>query len=150
METTLKHKLAIYALILSLASCGGDDNRNTLNGPIPVAHLSISDSPLYDYGNLLLDSQGNHEFTVTNLGSVSATQITGTFYFSIAFFYVGGTFPGTEGTCGSELSGHSSCTVRVAFNPKAMGHSETTLQLSYYNGLLEMVTSLPVLSGTGI
>ncbi len=142
--------LILIITILTLTRCGGGGTGNLLNNPTPVASLSVVGGPLYDFGSHLLNIDTEREFLVTNSGAELATQLTGNFYFSIAFSYKGGAFPGNGGTCGETLASNENCTLVVIFNPKSLGKTETTLQLSYYNGLSTVITSYPILRGTGI
>ncbi len=136
--------------IFSLCRCGGRGSGSVLYNPVPLGILSISGGPIYDFGSHLVDSETVREFTVTNIGGGSAKDITGNFYFSLSFTYLGGSYPGTGGTCGGELAPDSQCKIVVQFSPKALGLTQTSLQLSYFNGSSSVVTSSPLLTGTGI
>ncbi|MBM4316979.1 MAG: choice-of-anchor D domain-containing protein [Deltaproteobacteria bacterium] len=150
MVKKLFNLVKIGVSLALVSACGGGGSGQLLYDPMPNGILSISGGPVFNFGNRLLESETVREFTVTNIGSGSALEITGSFYFSLAFSYLGGQYPGQGGTCGSSLAPNSSCTVVVRFKPKSMGETQTTLQLNYHNGTTLVVTSNPILLGSGI
>lgn len=80
--------------------------------------------------------------TFTNSGN-GATKITpaitaGT---NNQFNYVGGTYPGLGGTCGTVMEAKSSCVVKIAYVPVA-GTSSSLLNLNYNNGYMSSNASV--------
>ncbi len=92
-----------------------------LDGSIAVG-LTISDGPTYDYGAQPAGGHGDHTFTITNTGTGIAYQL-GTIpaLAGSAFSFKDGAFPGTGGSCGTQLSPGQSCTAVVTFAPTAAG-----------------------------
>lgn len=142
----------LFSLLLGLAlnGCGGGGSGNLLYNPTPVPILSVSDGPIYDFGNHLVDSETQRVFTVSNIGGGTAIDISSSFYFSLSFSFTGGTYPGTGGTCSDKLEAGADCSVVVSFTPKSLGDAQATLQLSYFNGSTQVSSSSPLLVGTGI
>lgn len=135
-------------LLLFLSACGGNsDGPKTQAGEI--AFLTISDTPLFDFGIQPVESVTDKTFTVSNLGSKPATEINGGFYLSLAFSYKDGAFPGTGGTCESMLEALEMCTIVVSFSPKYTGIAETPLILEYFNGTQSTSVNGPTLHGQG-
>lgn len=137
-------------LMFSLVGCGGGGSGVLLSDPKPKAALIISGSSVFNFGSHALNSSTTQLFTVSNVGSVSATQITSSFYLSINFSFEGGNFPGIQGTCLPVVEPGDSCTVSVVFSPQALGFAQSSLQLSYDDGSTTVLTSPKILSGTGI
>ena len=99
-----------------------------------IAVLEISDGPTYDFGNVAVGSKPSKSFTVSNTGGIEATSISGVSLGS-DYQYVGGTYPGTGGSCNAQLVSGSTCTLIVEFEPTASGTLTTDIDLSYDNGL---------------
>lgn len=118
----------------------------TGTGALP-ATLSISDAPVYGFGNVVQGGSKNKTLTVTNGGNIEASAMVGVAP-GAPFSFVGGTYPGLGGTCGSTLLGGASCSIAVTFAPTSLGAASGTVSLSYYNGDQTTTTSRG-LSGTG-
>ena len=80
--------------------------------------LNFSGNP--DFGSCAVNATVNGTFTITNIGDNAATKMTGTFYLSSSFAYLGGTYPGMGGTCTNTLPPKKSCTVVVSFTPRIL------------------------------
>jgi len=85
--------------------------------------------------------------TVTNGGSYSSTSIAVDTLMAAPFTFTGGSYPGTSGTCGSELSPGGSCQLRLTFNPVLVGVYAESLILGYSTGLAASTATLS-LTGT--
>jgi hypothetical protein len=112
------------------------------------ANLTITESDPYDFGNVTVTGTSNHIFTVTNGGGVIATTMSEV-SLSAPFRFVGGTYPGTTGTCGVTLPASGTCTLNVEFAPVGTGLSTSTISLSYFNGALTQNSDRDV-QGTGV
>lgn len=112
------------------------------------ALLSISSSPLYDYGTRAVASSTDHSFTITNLGTGPATSIADGGGLAAPFDWKGGTYPGTGGTCGVSLAAAATCTVIVTYSPVATGLLTDTLLIDYDDGIGAVTLSENV-KGTG-
>jgi hypothetical protein len=119
-----------------------DNNRVVRSGSATTgtAVVSISDGPTYNFGSSAsVTISYSKSFTVSNTGSVDVKNVAaGTAAFSAPFYYKGGSFPGTGGTCGGTLTSGSNCTVIVNFLPTASGVFSDSLKVSYVgpNGVL--------------
>lgn len=141
-EATLDGALVLYPLEpLGIEQDSPDDHvwirlRCTRSDVEEVAAdepLSISDGDTYDFG--ALTAAGDHTFTVTNNGALSATGIAGRGLANAAFTFVGGSFPGTGGTLGATLASGASGTVVVRFTPTAGADAAGQLTIAYtYSG----------------
>jgi hypothetical protein len=146
----MRSSIFILSIIL-ISACGNPGSRS--GGAVQYdtyASLIISDGPNYDFGSQLVGSNTEHQFKVTNQGKVAASQITSTFYLSQTFSFRGGTYPGTGGTCTTDLPIGASCTVIVNYSPKSNQTSQAGLTLNYFDGLNHTETSGNSLKGTGI
>jgi len=125
-------------------------NYRVLVSPIN-AQLSISDGPTYDYGDVILTQASDKTYTVTNSGFFPATGvIAGTPSLSSPFTFVGGSYPGTAGTCTATISGSTSCTIKVRFNPSAEAADfSSVVRLSYSDGTNTKLAAVAV-TGRGI
>jgi alpha-tubulin suppressor-like RCC1 family protein len=104
----------------------------------PVALLTISDGATYNFGTVTAGIQATKTFTVTNSGGVGSTAMAGA-ALTTDYSYLGGTYPGTGGTCSTTLNGTvaggtMTCTIVVAITPTTSGTRNNTLTLNYNNG----------------
>lgn len=146
----LRTSLISLACIFSLAKCGSNSNPNNVanqQGPAQ-ALLFVSNGPVYDFGMLSVGQSIDQTFTVDNVGAAAATSINGTFAVS-AFAYSGGSFPGTGGTCGSELAAQTTCTVVVTYAPTYYaGTFSDTFRITYQSSSgVNAVTASPIVQG---
>lgn len=111
------------------------------------ALLTISNGATYAYGNRVLTSSNDFTFTVTNSGDVPATAVTGS-GLAAPFTFLGGTYPGTGGTCGTTIA-VGTCTIVVNYTPTTAAAHADTIQIDYHDGLTTQSTTR-ALSGTGI
>lgn len=109
--------------------------------------LSVSDSPSYDFGDVLMDVGTEKAFTLTNTGSfdISDIQVTGL----SAPFTIRGSYPGTCGTCTTDLAIGDSCTIAITYRPiTATVHSDS-FAIEFDNGLGTQTSTLNI-TGTAI
>ena len=115
---------------------------------ISQAILVMSESNTYDFGTASLNSIISKLFTVTNSGGYAATTLAGNFS-STVFSFLGGTFPGTGGTCtASGLAVGASCSIVLAFKPTAASTYNELFNLTYNDGIRAQ-TEPKNLKGTG-
>ncbi|MBS1961169.1 MAG: choice-of-anchor D domain-containing protein [Bdellovibrionales bacterium] len=112
-----------------------------------VANLTISDGPTYNYGSVVKGYTVTKTFTVSNVGGATASSVSGA-ALSAPFSYLGGSFPGTGGTCGATIGVGGTCTVLVKFAPTATGAASGTLTVNY-NDSVSATSSARALSGSG-
>lgn len=123
-----------------------DRNNHRILASPTSAQLSISDGPIYDYGDLVVGGAIDKTFTVTNSGSATATSLgAGTPALTAPFLFTGGSYPGTGATCGSSLAGSASCTIKVRFFPSAEAAIfQDIVLLSYNDGSVTQTASVTV------
>lgn len=107
------------------------------------ALLTISNSPIFNYGAVANGSVNDRSFTINNSGGVAANGLSGS-GLTAPFSFKGGTYPGTGGTCGATLASSGSCTVVVTFNPTASGAHASSFTLSYNDGAVGQSVSRDV------
>jgi len=115
-----------------LAACGSDLQRQ--QGVLPAAVLNVSGGPVMDFGPVTVDTYVDREITITNIGTLKATALAADLFLSAHFSIADGTFPGTGGTCTSELQPREFCTVVVRFYPRTTGTLDSFLSISYFDG----------------
>jgi hypothetical protein len=130
--------------LLELALSG----EGTGGGGGPAATLVISDGPVYDFGSVMTGNQTSKSFTVTNVGSATATALSGS-GLAAPFTFFGGVYPGTGGTCGFTLATAASCTVVVNFSPVSVGIFADTINIDYNDSSASQVASRGI-QGTGM
>lgn len=152
MKKGIKLRFILTGLLcLLISACGTEGSRAGLNTQSnSYASLLISDGPTFDFGVQLVGQTLEHVFTVTNQGKQKATQVTSAFYLSQTFLYKGGVYPGTGGTCGSEIPVSDSCSLVVVFAPKSNQLAQASLNINYFDGLSQSQTSGNTLRGTGL
>lgn len=94
-------------------------------------------------------AQMTASFIVTNSGNGSASSLT-SMNLSSPFSYVGGTYPGTSGTCGTNLSVSASCTVNIGFLPSSPGTFNSGFTLIYLDGSGASVSLTQPVTGTAV
>jgi alpha-tubulin suppressor-like RCC1 family protein len=88
----------------------------------------------YDFGTLTTSAaQGTVTYTVQNTGGQAATSFAAS-ALSAPFSYVGGTYPGTGGTCNTTLASGATCTMVLGFKPTAAGSFSGTLTVTAHDG----------------
>jgi hypothetical protein len=117
-----------------------------LEGEAGLGGLSISSGA---WGTRAVGSTTNRSFTVTNNGTFAVTEMEAGAAFGAPFVWAtSGVYPGTSGTCGTELPPSGTCTVRLNFMPTVVGASADTLSISFNNGSTTQSGTV-ALSGTG-
>lgn len=113
--------------------------------PGSPAVLAISNGPTYNYGTVANGAVVNYTFTISNNGGSNATGLVGT-GLAAPFEFLGGTFPGTGGTCIGSLSlvPGGTCTVVVSFSPVAAITSVDTLIIGYNDSVAAQTVSRDV------
>ena len=114
---------------------------------IAQAILSISESNPYHFGSTNSAGGIDKEFTISNSGSVPATNISGTFDIS-EFHFKGGPFPGTGGNCSTTLAVGANCKIVIRFKPNEVRSYASMFTLNYFDGLRDQV-ELKNFTGTG-
>ena len=112
-----------------------------------LAVLELSDSDPFDFGVSPLNTPAVKLFNITNSGTADATTVAGAV--AAPFAFVGGSYPGTGGTCGATIAIGQTCSIAVEFVPQAIGAATSDLEISYFNNVEnELITK--ELQGTGL
>ncbi len=131
-----------------LAACGQDLQKQ--QGVLPAAVLSVSGGPVLDFGPVTVDTYVDREITITNIGTLKATELSAALYLSAHFAIAGGTFPGEGGTCTADLQPREHCTVVVRFYPRSTGTLDSFLSLSFFDGNASRNNSELMVRGKGV
>lgn len=104
--------------------------------------------PIVNYGDIPVDGAASTIIELENVGDHAATSIaTGTIPGDFSF---PGGYPGTEGTCGTELGAGQTCRLDLRFGPNRIGPVESSFALDYYDGVnLGLPTQTEVLTLRG-
>lgn len=114
---------------------------------LKTAILSFNPSSI-DFGEVIRTQNDTREIYIVNSGQTKATGLSPT-TLSLPFSFLGGSYPGTGGTCGDELDS-GSCKIVVSFSPSETGLKNTDLGLSYNNGNVERNITPLSIKGRGI
>lgn len=123
-------------------------SRDLVGTAASPALLSISNGPLYDFGNATVGSSVDFTFTLINSGPSTATALAGS-GLAAPFSFKGGSYPGAGGTCGAVLAASASCTIVVTFSPGTTGLLSDTVQIDYNDGASVQGVTRGV-QGTGV
>ncbi len=91
--------------------------------------------PIYFYGALGIGDTAKKIIKVTNSGDLTANSVSMIFSPLNDFNFTGGTYPGTNGTCGLTIPGKTTCLVDVTYNSQSIGPKSSTLRMNYNNGI---------------
>lgn len=142
MPISTRAMIALLAIAVVSEGC----SRAILEGS--SAQLSSSD-PSLSFGSVGVGQSLISGLNLNNIGETPASLVSMAFDQSV-FQFSGGTFPGDNGNCSSELAPNlSNCTVKIAFTPTAQQTYKGNLLLTYHDGLVMTQTSIP-LTGTGV
>jgi hypothetical protein len=86
----------------------------------PEATVLMLDVPGLDFGDVDTADAATDCVVVLNVGSVTATGLSGSVS-GEGFAFAGGAYPGTAGTCGDSLDIADSCELDLAFTPGDLG-----------------------------
>lgn len=118
------------------------------NDPVvSPALLNLSEAPTLDFGTVSVGSSLSKTLTLNNTGGGKAENINAS-ALPAGFHYVGGSFPGTSGTCTPSLNAGQSCTLRLEFKPVNVVTYSGNLSLSYFDAT-KNTTVTRALKGVG-
>lgn len=125
--------LACFALLPLVTGCGVGICAEYTNCPAPQASLAFSGTA--SFGSQVFSTSATTTLTLTNSGTQAASALSAD-ALSLPFSFLGGTYPGTGGTCGTSLAAGASCTIRLQFTgaPPA-GAQSATLRIQYSDGV---------------
>jgi len=129
--------LASHSDTLTLSYNNGIANTSTTRAfagtGVPPAVLTLSTPGVQNFGTRAVGSATNFTYTVTyTSGGVPAMNLSGTGILT-NFIFIGGSYPGTGGTCGTTLAS-GTCTIRVRFTPQSVATHNGTMAFNYHDG----------------
>lgn len=102
-------------------------------GDAPAQLQWTLEQPSLDYGDIPVDGAATSLIVLENVGDNMATSMaTGTIPGDFSF---PGGYPGTEGTCGTELDAGETCRLDLRFGPTRIGPVQSSLVVEYYDGV---------------
>jgi hypothetical protein len=109
-----------------------------------------TEKAVYYLGALNPGQSKKIKIEVTNPGGMTAKNIEMTFVPVNDFEFTGGSYPGTDGTCGTQLIGGASCWVDITYNSNSIGAKSTVLRMKYFNGLSNSLTPVSLKAITDV
>ena len=100
---------------------------------IAQAIISLSEDDPFYFGSVTANQQKSQIFTLSNVGSVTATSMTGSF--ASTFNFTGASFPGENGTCTTSLLAGTTCDVEIEFSPTSANSFQGYFYLDYDDGV---------------
>jgi hypothetical protein len=109
----------------------------SVGGGATGADLGMSADGVYGY-TLPLPAGQTQDITLTvlNRGPLPATQMLDVTAQSSVLSYKGGAYPGTGGTCGTDLGPGATCTLSVTVVAPPTGRQTSMVILQYYDGFV--------------
>ncbi|MCA9324548.1 choice-of-anchor D domain-containing protein, partial [Candidatus Saccharibacteria bacterium] len=107
--------------------------RNIEGTGVDPALVVIDQGPTYDFGVVTVNDTIDHTFNVENQGGFQATLMAGS-GLAAPYSFKGGAYPGTGGTCGTDLAVSGSCTIIITLYPTATGTYNDTILIDYDDG----------------
>lgn len=102
-------------------------------GDAPALLQWTLEQPSLDYGDIPVDGAASSIIVLENVGDHPATSMaTGTIPGDFSF---PGGYPGTEGTCSTELDAGETCRLDMRFGPTRLGPVQSSLLIEYYDGV---------------
>ncbi len=100
---------------------------------VTVGTITVSDAPIYNFGNVEKNTVSSKTFTVSNTGdtTIALTPLTDGSLTLVAPFALAG------GTCviTNSVAPRSSCTIIVSFSPTSVGSSTNPIRIEYVGGV---------------
>lgn len=115
---------------------------------ITGAHLQVTESLPFHFGNINMGDTVEQSFTIANTGTIGANNLAPS-SFTAPFSFKGGTYPGTGGDCAATLATTASCTIVVLYTPQTAAPHNDQLTINYDDGTNNFTMDLDV-QGTGI
>jgi len=121
-------------LLLSIALAAVGCSTNIDPGFLPTAvAISSDEDSNFSFPSVGIGNSSPRVLTLRNLGLLPVTEIEISGLNSI-FSFVGGSYPGTDGTCSSALGSGESCTLSLQYSPVETAAATTTLAISFNYG----------------
>ena len=99
-----------------------------------AAVLAFTEGTTYDFGRPAAGSTNERTLTLNNNGGVPATSLA-VATLTTPFGFAGGSYPGTNGTCGTTLAAGQVCTIAITYEPSAVGVHTDDVEVDYHDGI---------------
>ncbi len=110
----------------------------------PPALLMINDAVTKHFGNVAVGGSSVATLTISNTGYMGATSMSDPSSLASPYQFLGGSYPGTGGSCGATLAGGSNCTLVIEYSPVGVGVTSDGVQIDYNDGAAANSVSLAV------
>ncbi len=110
-------------------------------GQIPSLEFTTDDA---SFGILESFDKKTKTITLTNTGGLPVNDLKFNINKNGQIDFLGGSFPGTGGTCNKELAEKESCTIIVSFEPIEDRTHSSTIELSFFDYESEQSTSINI------
>lgn len=119
-------------LCVTAERCDGSSDAG-VGGLTGLGALSVTNT--LDFGERSFGSQASLPITLENIGSIPITDLRVSAPAS-PFYFVGGTYPGTGGSCGDALGLGASCLLNIGYQapPAPAANHEAEIMVSYRYG----------------
>ena len=145
--------LSLTFIALVLGACNHEENSDEGDTDPRSAYqccsmLTASNSPT-EFDAVEVGSSATGSVTIDNQGTGTAKElaVSASTAPTAPYSFVGGSYPGTNGTCNTELASGSSCTIELQYAPTSSGEHLNSLTLEYYSGTT-LETATISLTGT--
>ena len=121
----------VILLLTGLLGCVAENN-----SPPPPTRAILTITPEagfedYNFGPQHTDKTTQKTLTIENIGKEPAQKMAYTM--TGEFGFVGGSYPGTGGTCGEELPIKETCTLVIEFAPDSAGDLVGTVNVEFFD-----------------
>ncbi|NOT78235.1 MAG: choice-of-anchor D domain-containing protein [Bacteriovoracaceae bacterium] len=141
--------LTLLTLVFTLTSCKPTLQVAQIEAGVE-AELNSKDGFVLNFGEKIISGSYIGVATLSNLGKFAITGLAATPLDSkSSLTYLGGTFPGTNGTCSSTIASGSQCTIEFEFKPESEGNYNYNIALDFNTGVTSRQKILKVIAYAG-
>ncbi len=123
------------SIILLMSACAEDepaDDEAIINSNVGI--ITFKNGASYNFGGVLNSKSSETSIFVKNSGPNKVIQLAGK-YITAPFNYKGGSYPGTNGSCGAELAAGATCSLHLVYTPTDLNNHTSSLKINYFNGV---------------
>ncbi|TNF29428.1 MAG: choice-of-anchor D domain-containing protein, partial [Deltaproteobacteria bacterium] len=109
----------------------------------PVQEAKIEFNPVrVNFGSVKLGDSKDRTVRMKNSGNIEASITTPTL--SGEFSFTGGSYPGTNGDCGTTLAAGADCDLDLSYEPTNLGSDSANLNVAYSDDFASRFATLPM------